>query len=272
MFCHLGHFFFFFLSWRVCYFKGRSLRCSPGRGNAGRSAVMHVGAGPRGSNGARFTLLRISILHSATHNQTGPLWCWFPSGWACARSRPLWVSPGASPWRLGVSPAAAPTPMGVFNQRFEALFPRAGTLGCMVCFAPRRCPVYLWANVVPRGATHHSACPVLCYSDSGPLSLSVCECRAAGSASGQTACPVRPTLRQSQSRHGHASPVCPGCPSPHLQPVWMNVYFLSTWCWTSLSFDFLSVLFVRGGAVCLPTPLSWFSQEEFFNVLLHSHR
>ena len=28
--------------------------------------------------------------------------------------------------------------MGVFNQRFEALFPRAGTLGCVVCFAPRR--------------------------------------------------------------------------------------------------------------------------------------
>ena len=28
-----------------------------------------------------------------------------------------------SPTRLGVSPAAAPTPMGVFNQRFEAYFP-----------------------------------------------------------------------------------------------------------------------------------------------------
>ena len=27
------------------------------------------------------------------------------------------------PVRLGVSPAAAPTPTGVFNQRFEALFP-----------------------------------------------------------------------------------------------------------------------------------------------------
>ena len=36
---------------------------------------------------------------------------------------PLWVSPATSPVRLGVSPAAAPTPTGVFNQRFEALFP-----------------------------------------------------------------------------------------------------------------------------------------------------
>ena len=50
----------------------------------------------------------------------------------------------------------------------------------------------------PRGATHRSACPVLCHSESGPLGLSVCECGAAGSASGQTACPVHPTLRQSR--------------------------------------------------------------------------
>ena len=42
-----------------------------------------------------------------------------------------------SPVRLGVSPVAAPTPTGVFTQRFEALFPRAGALGFMVCFSPR---------------------------------------------------------------------------------------------------------------------------------------
>ena len=180
--------------------------CSPGRGNAGGCAVMlYVGEGPRGSNGARFTLLRISILHSATHNQTGPLWCWFPSGWACAHSWPLWVSPTTPPMRLGVSPAAAPTPTGVFNQRFEALFPRAGALGCGVCFTPCRL--------------------------SG---LSVRECGAAGSASGQTACPVRPTLRQPQYLHGNVSPLRPGCPSPPLLPVWMNVYFLSPWCRTGL--------------------------------------
>ena len=43
-----------------------------------------------------------------------------------------------SPVRLGVSPAATPTPRGVFNQRFEALFPHAGALGYIVCFAPCR--------------------------------------------------------------------------------------------------------------------------------------
>ena len=76
-----------------------------------------------------------------------------PSGWACARSRPLWVSSTNSPVRLRVSPAAASTPTGVFNQRFEALFPpRAGALGWAICFAsPPFLPVYLCENVGPRG-------------------------------------------------------------------------------------------------------------------------
>ena len=90
------------------------------------------------------------------------------------------------------------------------------------------------------------------------LSVYLRKCGAAGSASGQTACPFRPTLRQSWSHHGNASPLRPSCPSPLLLLVWMNVYFLFTWCRTSLPLDFLSVLVVRGGAVCLPTPPSWF--------------
>ena len=149
-----------------------------------------------------------------------------------------------SPVRLGVSPAAAPTPTGAFNQRFEALFHRAGAL--------------------LRSATCRSACPVLRHSESGPLGLSVRECGAAGPASARTACPVHPTLRQSRSRQGQASPLCPGCLSPPLLQVWMNVYFLFPWCQISLPFDFLSVLVVRGGAVCLPTPPSWFSQFFYF--------
>ena len=166
MFCHLGHFCLFVcLSWRVCYFKGRSLRCSLGRGNAGHCAVtLYMGEEPRGSNGARSTLHRTSVTASTTHNQTGPLWCWFPSGWACAHSRPLWVSPTTSPMRLGVSPAAAPTPMGFFNQRFEALFPRAGALGCSVCFAPCRLS---GLSVCECGAA--GCYPLLCLPHSLPL-------------------------------------------------------------------------------------------------------
>ena len=169
--------------------------------------MLYVGEGPRGSNGARFTLLRISIFHSHTHNQTGPLWCWFPSGWmACAHSRPLWVSPTTCPVRLGVSPAAAPTPTGVFNQRFEALFPRAVALGCAVCFDPR---LYLCSYVGLQCATRTLPAP-LSATPSQALSVYLRECVAAGSASARTACPVCPTLRQSRSCHSHTSPLHPG--------------------------------------------------------------
>ena len=133
---------------------------------------------------------------------------------------------------------------------------------CLLCSLPF-VPVYLCTNVGPRGATHCSACPILCHSEASPLGLSVRDCRAAGCASGQTACPVSPTLRQSWSHHGNASPLRLGCLSPPLLPFWMNVYFLSPWCLTFLLFDFLSVLVVRGGAVCLPTPPSWFSVSLF---------
>ena len=54
--------------------------------------------------------------------------------------------------RLGVSPATVSTPTGAFNQRFEALFPRAGALGYVVCSAPLPfILVYLCANVRPQG-------------------------------------------------------------------------------------------------------------------------
>ena len=85
----------------------------------------------------------------------------------------------------------------------------------------------------------------------------LCKCGAAGSASARTACPGRPTLCQSRSTTAMwvlSTPV----PSPPLLPVWMNDYFLSPWCWSPMLFDSLSVLVVRGGAVCLPTPPSWF--------------
>ena len=99
---------------------------------------------------------------------------------------------------------------GIFNQRFEALFPCAGALVCVVCFAPHRSSGLSMHECGATGsATRRSACPVLCHSESGPLGLSVHECGAAGSASGQTACPVRPTLHQSRSCHGHVSTLRP---------------------------------------------------------------
>ena len=117
------------------------------------------GMGPRGSSGACSTLCRFSVTSPTTHNQIGPFWCCFLSGWVCAHSRPLWVSPTTSPVRLGVSPAATSTPTGVFTQRFKALFPRAGALGCRVCFAPLPfLLVYLCANVGLQGLPATTLC------------------------------------------------------------------------------------------------------------------
>ena len=98
-------------------------------------------------------------------------------------------------------------PPPVFSIRgLRRYFPHAGALGYAVCFAaPPFFLVYLCANVGPQGATRHSVCPILRHSESGPLGLSVCECRVAGSASGQTSWPVCPTLRQSRSRHSNAA-------------------------------------------------------------------
>ena len=168
-----------------------------------------MGEGPRGSNGCHSTLHRISVTPSATHNQIGPLWCWFPNGWACARPRPLWVSPTTSPVRLGVSPAATPTPTGVFNQSFEALFHRAGALGCVVCFAPSRSSRFICVRVWGCGVLPAALPAPFSATLSLALLVYLLECGAAGSASARTACAVRPTLCQSRSRHSHASPLCP---------------------------------------------------------------
>ena len=103
--------------------------------------------------------------------------------------------------RLGVSPAAASTPTGVFSQRFEALFPCAGTLGCRVCFAPPPfLPVYLCVNVRLQGLP---AATLPAPSTVRHLTGSASCCLA-------------------------ANPLRPGCPCPLLLAVWMNVS-LSPW-------------------------------------------
>ena len=150
-----------------------------------------------------------SDFHSNTHNQTGPLWCWFPSGWTCAHSRPLWVSPTTSPVRLGVSPAAAPTPRGAFNQRFEALFPPCWSSGLrgLLCSPP-----FVWFICVQmwcRGVLPAALPAPFSATLSPALWVYLCECGATGSASARTACAVCPTLCQSQSHHSHASPLRP---------------------------------------------------------------
>ena len=108
-----------------------------------------VGEGSKREKCHFSALGRLSVTSSTTHKQIGPFSCWFPGGWFCVCSRTLWVSPMNSFEKLGVSPVAPPT--GFFSGRgFEALFPHAGTLGCLVCLSPQLfLPVYPHAIVGP---------------------------------------------------------------------------------------------------------------------------
>ena len=110
------------------------------------------------------------------------------------------ASPTTSPVRLGVSPAATPTPTGSFNQRFEALFPLAGALGYPVFFAPHPSSWFICARVWGRGVLPAALPAPLSATLSPALSVHMSECGATGSASGQTSFPIRPTLPQSRSR------------------------------------------------------------------------
>ena len=115
-----------------------------------------------------------------------------------------------SPVRLGVSPAAASTPTGVFNQGFGASFPHTGALGFVVCFAPLLfLPVYLCANVEPQGLS-------------------------ATTLWGLLAAAWSPPFHNPPPRWIHQPPPChesslPGCPAPPLLQVWMTVSSLSPW-------------------------------------------
>ena len=133
-----------------------------------------------------------SVTPSTTHNQIRPFWCCFLSGWFCVRSRPLWVSPTNSPVRLGVSPAAASTPTSVFRPWFEVSFPCTGTLSCKVCHPIRQLLPRQPAAVLP--SPLHNPPPHWIRQP--------------------------PPCRQSS---------VPGCPSPPLLPVRMNVSSLTPW-------------------------------------------
>ena len=115
-----------------------------------------------------------------------------------------------------------PTPTGVFNQRFEALFPRAGTLVCAVCFAPLRLSRFICERVWGLGVLP-AALPALFSATLSPA-LSVYLCANVGPQGLLVVRLLPRSLRQSQSHHSHASPLCPDarlCPS-----YWSRCMFL----------------------------------------------
>ena len=112
--------------------------------------------------------------------------------------------------RLGVSPAAAPNPAGLFNQRFEALFPRAGALGYEVRFAPRRWSRFICVRVWGCGVLP-AALPAP-FSATLSLALSVYLCANVGLQGLLVVGLPAPFVPHSASpgpATGHASPLCP---------------------------------------------------------------
>ena len=161
-----------------------------------------------------------------------------------------------------------PQPPWAFSVRgLRLYFPRTGALGCLVCFAPlgssRFIYVRAWglrvlpaALTAPFSATLSPALSVYLCANVGPQGLLVVRLPAPFVPHSASLGPSMATWVLSAR-----------CLSPPLLPVWMYVSFLSTWCRTSLLLDFLSVLVVRGGTVCLPTPPSWFSIASW-NLLI----
>ena len=127
--------------------------------------------------------------------------------------------------------------MGIFSQRFEALFPCAGALGCAVCFAPGRSSRFICAQVWGCGVLPAALPAPLSDTLSPALSVYLSECGAAGSASGQTACAICPTPRHSRSHHSHVSPLHPGAISAPPTSLDECLFFIS------LVSDFLAVRF-----------------------------
>ena len=89
-------------------------------------------------------------------------------------------------------------------------FSCAGALGYAVCFAPRRSSRFICARMWGRGVLPAALPAPFSATLSPALWVYLCKCGATGSASARTACAICPTLRQSQSRHSHRSPLHPG--------------------------------------------------------------
>ena len=119
---------------------------------------------------------------------------------------------------------AASTTTGVFSQWFEALFPRAGALGCEVCFAPPRfLLVYLCANVGLQGLPATTLWGLLA---------------AAWPALFHNLPPGQ--VCQPLPFHESSLPRLPISTPPTGLDEYFFFYLLG--CWTSIQFDFQSVL------------------------------
>ena len=192
MFFHLGHIIFVWVCW--LHSKGWSLRCSLGWGNPHSCVVMlYVGEGSKREQ-CHLLSSQLAFSHFFCYPQAN--WVFLvlipTRKWVCVHSRTLWVSPINSPVRWGVSPATE-TPTSFLYQRFWSFMSLYWNPGLCSLF---RSPVF-------------------------PPGPSLCKC-------GTTHSTSHCSARSSSSRLA-MSPLYPGCLSPPLLSVWMNVSSLTPW-------------------------------------------
>ena len=148
---------------------------------------------PLSSGFQSFTLLpTIKLGPSGAGSQVGgPVHTLGPCG---SLQRPL-------PWGWE-SLLLPPQPPGALSIRgLRLYFPELEPWVVQSASFPAVRPVYLCVNVGPRVLPTALPAP-LSATLSPALSVYLHKCRVSGSASARTACPIRLTLRQSQSRHG----------------------------------------------------------------------
>ena len=153
-----------------------------------------------------------------------------------------------------------PNPTGSFNQRSEALFPRAGALGYMVCFTAHCSSRFICARVWgPRVLP--PALPAL-FSPILSPALSVYLCAIIGPQGLLVVrlpvpfVPHSASLGPATAMRVLSTQVPISTPPTGLDE---SLFFISLVLDPlAIRFDSLSVLVLQGGAVCLPTPPSWF--------------
>ena len=131
------------------------------------------------------------------------------------------------------------------------------------CLNPHRCfQSEVWGFISPRWI--RGLLSLLCSPANRP-GLSVGQCGAAGSASGQTAHPVRPTLCQSRSCRPATAMRVLSAPAAHLCPFYRSgLMFLFYLLGVGLPCRSIFCQFwLCEEAQCLPTPPSWFSDLCF---------
>ena len=156
LFFYLGH---LFLS-RHAYYAVRGGTLGIFQGGAIHITVLWCCMwvrGLRGNNAACSALCQLSVTFPTTHKQIGSIWCWFSVPCVCVFSSTLCLSPMKSPMRLGVSLTAA-IPEDFTARRFEALFPRAGTLGCAVYLLPSCSSQFICMHMWDRPVCQYPPC------------------------------------------------------------------------------------------------------------------